>query len=234
MKGELECEGKVQFGPLPWDLSEKLAHFSGNWLEFSAPENAIVVRKSLPVGCPATTAVSCELITMLESIPSEARLAMPGGEIFVRSEAGRIMRFAVERGEVRIQWPEEDYSRPIPVAADSVLKGLDASATKIRGWARFAGSRGIEIRAFAERFGGLYPERDLPSECEQNVAYIPFRDVHIEPDELVRRLMDLADPLESLQAELEITSTSPRSADRDFRVLIRDGKVEAQRPTIWK
>ncbi len=236
MNIELECEGQVKLGPLPWDLSERLAQYSGNWLEFSPRECAIVARKSLPVGCPATTAVSCELITMIETLTPELRQAMPGGEFFVRAHSGRIMRFAVEKGEIRIQWPSEDYSRATPVTAESVLSSLDTSEARVKGWARFAGagSHQREIQAFAERFGGLYPEGDMPSECEQNIAYIPFKGVGIHPEELVNRLQALADPIESLQAEIDVTCALPRSEDREYRILIRNGQVETVRPSLWK
>lgn len=236
MNIELECEGQVKLGPLPWDLSERLAQFSGNWLEFSPKEYAIIARKSLPVGCPATTAVSCELISMIESLTPELREAMPGGEFYVRARGGRIMRFAVEKGEIRIQWPSEDYSHAVPVTPESVLSSLGASETRIRGWARFAGasSHRQEIQGFAEHFGGLYPEGDMPSECEQNIAYIPFRGVSVHPEELVNRLQTLANPIESLQAEIDVTCASPRSEDREYRILIRNGRVEAFRPSLWK
>ncbi len=236
MNIELECEGQVRLGPLPWDLSERLSQFSGNWLEFSPKESTIIARKSLPVGCPATTAVSCELITLIESLTPELRLAMPGGEFFVKAHSGRIMRFAVEKGEIRIQWPSEDYSRAIPVTPESVLSSLSASEASINGWARFAGarSRRREIEAFAEHFGGLYPEGDMPSECEQNIAYVPFKGVSVDPDKLVNRLQSLAEPGESLQAQIDVSCPSPRSEDREYRILIRNGKVEALRPSLWK
>ena len=234
MKGDLECEGSVRLGPLPWDVSERLAAFSGNWLEFSAADNTIKVRKSVPIGCPATTAVSCELITMLECLPAEAREAIPGGEIFVRGPGGRIMRFAVQDGEIHIQWPSEDYSKPISVPPEMVLNTLGASQARINGWARFAGSRTSDIRRFTERFGGLYPEGDMPSECVQNVAYVPFKNVSVDPEELISRLRQLAEPPESLQAEIDVTSSAPKSEDRDFRILVRNGEVTALRPTLWK
>jgi hypothetical protein len=234
MQGEFECEGSVRLTSLPWEISERLAQFSGNWLEYSPSENAIVVRKSLPVGCPATTAVSCELITMLESLPIEVRQAMPGGEIFVRSAGGRIMRFGVEKGEIRIQWPTEDYAKPIPVAAETVLKSLNACEAQVNGWARFASPRSDEVRALVDRFGGLYPEGDMPSECEQNIAYIPFREASVDPEELVRSLKQLADPAESLQAEFEVKSAAPRSLDHDFRIVIQNGRIKAFRPALWK
>jgi len=236
MYGDLECEGQVRLGDLPWEVSERLAQFSGNWLEFTPQENTIVVRKSLPVGCPASTAVSCELITMLESLTPDLRRAMPGGEIFVRAQGGRVMRFAVEKGEIHIQWPGQDYSRATRVAPESLLTSLGAGEARITGWARFAGagSRAAEIEAFVEQFGGLYPEGDIPSECEQNIAYVPFKSVRVDADELLSRLQRLAAPIESLQAELDVACAAPRSEDREFRILIRNGRVEALRPSLWQ
>jgi hypothetical protein len=235
MQGEMECEGQVSLGPLPWDISEQLAQFKGNWLEFSPRQNAIIVRKSLPVGCPATTAVSCELITLIESLTPELRQAMPGGEFFVRANGGRIMRFAVEKGEIRIQWPNKDYSHPIPVSPESAMNDLKAEGIRIEGWARFAGAseRVTELRAFVARFDGLFPEEDMPSECEQNVVFVRFNGVEVDPDKLVNMLKELADPIETLEAELEIQSRSPRSEDKDFRILIDDGQIKVLRPSLW-
>jgi hypothetical protein len=236
MRADLECEGQVRLGDLPWEVSERLAQFSGNWLGFTPQGNTIVVRKSLPVGCPASTAVSCELITILESLTPELRRAIPGGEIIVRAQDRRLMRFAVEKGEIRIQWPTQDYSRATRVAPAKLLKMLARGEGRITGWARFAGtsSCAAEIEAFVRQFGGLYPEGDIPSECEQNIAYVPFKSARVDPDELLSRLQGLAVPVESLQAELDVTCAAPGSEDREFRILIRNGRVEALRPSLWQ
>ena len=236
MRADMECEGQVRLGDLPWEVSEQLAQFSGNWLEFTPQGNTIVVRKSLPVGCPASTAVSCELITILESLTPELRRAVPGGEILVRTQGRRLMRFAVEKGEIRIQWPTRDYSRATRVAPVKLMKKLPRGEARITGWARFAGdsSRAAEVETFVGRFGGLYPEGDIPSECEQNVAYVPFRSARLEPQELLRRLQDLAFPTESLQAELDVTCATPGSEDKEFRILIQNGRIEALHPSLWQ
>jgi hypothetical protein len=108
MQGEVKCEGKVSVGALPWEVSERLAQFAGNWLVYAPEENAIIVRHVPPVICPPTTALACELITMLDSIPAEYREAMPGGALCINEQGGPVMRLAVQDGEVRIQWPRQN------------------------------------------------------------------------------------------------------------------------------
>ncbi len=235
MQGGLECEGKVRFGPLPWELSERLTQFSGNWLAYAPEENAIIVRHAQLEGCPALFAVPCELISLIDSIPSEQRDAMPGGTLLVRDRQGRVVRLTVERGEVRIQWPHMDYTEPIPVPPESVMNSLNPGAARIRGWARFAGlpDRAAELRSFADRFGGLYPEGDLPSECEQNLVFVRFKDANMEPQELLAKLQELADPPGSLEADLEVRSLMRGSPDQDFWIRIHQGRVETLRPALW-
>ena len=236
MQGEQECEGSIKFGPLPWELSERLAEFIGNWLEYSSSENALVVRKAEPVGCPAISGVPCEIINMIDSLPPAQRQAMPGGVFYVRDRGGQVMRVLVEKGEVRIQWPYQDYSKPVSVPPESVLNGMVAGEARVKGWARFAAPRahGAQVQEFINRFEGIYPEGDLPSEGEQNIAFVKFQGVSAAPAEILDQLRTLAAPPESLQAELDVKSYAPRPAERDFRIYIRNGKIETVRPSIWK
>jgi len=144
------------------------------------------------------------------------------------------VRLAVERGEVRIQWPHLDYSRAMSVMPASALQTLSPSAARIKGWARFAGSHAnaARLRDFADRFEGLYPEADLPSECPSDMVYVEFKDVNVGPEDLIARLRELAEPLESLNAELEVGS-SLEGATEELRVCIRDGAVQVLRPALW-
>jgi hypothetical protein len=45
---------------------------------------------------------------------------------------------------------------------------------------------------------------------------------------------ELADPLESLEAELDISSLAPGSSDANFRILVRHGQTQALRPSLWR
>ena len=231
MQGVLECHGQIRFGSLPWEISEYLAQFRGNWLEFLPDANAIIFRRTQPAGCPALTGVPCELITLIDSIPPEYRDSMPGGELSLKDQRDRVLRLLVKQGEVRIKWPQESCFQTVPVSFESAIKDVDPSKVRVKGWARFAGSstRRGELRAFVDRFGGLYPEDDMPSECEQNVVYVRFKDARVDPQELIAKLQDLADPLDSLQADLEIGSSGQGPVDQDLRIQIVDGRVETTR-----
>lgn len=234
MQGILECQGQIRFGSLPWEISERLAQFRGNWLEFIPEANAILFRRVQPLGCPALTGIPCELITLIDSVPAEFRESMPGGELSLKDQRDRMLRLVVKQGEIHIKWPQESCFRNLSVSYESAIKELDPAKARIKGWARFAGSsaRGEELRAFVDRFGGLYPEEDMPSECEQNMVYVRFRGASVEPQELIGKLQELADPLESLQADLEVGSPGQDSDNWDFRIQIVDGRIETTRPVL--
>lgn len=236
MQLETECEGKIRCGSLPWEVSERLAQLSGNWLEFSPEEEAIVVRHVQPVGCPAMSGVPCELISILDTIPSDHREKLPGGTLYVRDKKGQVLRLLVKGGELLIQWPHLDYEHSKPEAPDTVMDSINPHEARICGWARFAGSpeRANELAAFVDRFEGLYPEGDMPSECEQNLVSVRFRDVNVGPRELVYKLETLAETRESLEAELDVSSFAPGALDRNFRIKIEKGRIHALRPSLWR
>jgi hypothetical protein len=236
MQLEVECEGKIKCGSLPWEVSERLAQLSGNWLEFSPEDDAIVVRHVQPVGCPAMSGVPCELIYILDSIPSDHREKMPGGTLFVRDKNGQVLRLLVKGGELLIQWPHLDYSHSKPEAPETLMSGINPREARIRGWARFAGSpeRVQELAAFVDRFEGLYPEGDMPSECEQNLVSVRFQDVNVGPRELTSKLQALAETPESLEAELDVSSFAPGALDRSFRIKIEKGAIQTLRPSLWR
>ncbi len=222
MHPDLDCEGSILLGPLPWEISERLAQFAGNWLEFSTKDNAIVVRKTLPLGCPATTAVSCELITMIGSLPAEIRLAAPGGEIFVRSENSRIMRFSVQQGEIRIQWPYKEEPHHSVRGRPCEIVRIEAQNATVKGWARFVGdSRKMDqLQEFVARFDGLFPEEDMPSEAEQHVVFVRFKDVDCNPAELIATIKSLADPVDSIEGEMEIHSPAAAGEAKVHRIVL--------------
>jgi hypothetical protein len=236
MEGAMESEGQIRLSSLPWEISERLAQFRGNWLEYLTEANAIVLRTVQAVGCPALTGVACELITLIDSLPTELRESMPGGELVLKDAAGPLLRLVVSQGEVRIKWPNRSCIRGIPISIDSAPMEAGAEGVRIDGWARFAGSPGkfAEIRAFAEQFGGVFPSEDMPSECVQNTAYVRFRNASIDSSGLIARLRGLSDPLESLQADLEIVSEAPGLARQEVRIQIVDGRIEATKPALRK
>jgi hypothetical protein len=235
MQDTPQCEGKIKLGPLPWEISERLAQVSANWLEFVPEDNSIVVKDAKVEGCPALTGIPCDIITILGSIPADIREKVPGGEVYFKDPHGQPLRLLVAKGEVCVQWPRIDYSAAVPVSPESVLSAAGRLHSRITGWARFAGSvdRAAELQSFADQFGGTYPEAGIPSECEQQIASIQFKGADIHPQELLDRLKDLAHPPESLQANLDVTCVAAGPVEHYFRICIRDGSIQALKPSLW-
>jgi len=235
MEGELECTGKIRIGALPPEIAEKLSRFSGSWLEYDPGEKAIMVRHTQPGTCPALSGVPCELITIVDAIPQQYRDCMPGGALFIKDRQGMVVRLSVEHGEVRVQWPHLDYSRAEAADMETVLRGINPSTARIRGWARFAGAaaQAEELRAFVDRFEGLYPEGDMPSECRSDMVYVEFKDVNVGPEELIGKLRELSNPQDSLNAELEVGTFRGDVTEQNFRVCIRSGRIQVLRPALW-
>ena len=236
MQCEPDCDGRIEIGPLPESVLGRLAQFRGNWLEFVPEESAIVVRHVQPSGCPAISAVPCELIALMDCIPSEHRDAMPGGEFRVKDADGQILRLVVERGDIRIQWPSPDYSRAVAIPTTTLMEGLNPRAARVAGWARFRGvaDSAARIQAFVDSFEGLYPE-GIMQMCPGNEGMeVQFHDVNVGPCELLAKLQELADPLASLEAELDISSFAPGSSDANFKILVRHGQTQALRPSLWR
>jgi hypothetical protein len=236
MQGKPECNGRVEVGLLPEGVVARLAQFPGNWLEFAPEESAIVVRHVQPGGCPAISAVPCELISMIDCIPGEQRQAMPGGELFVKDAAGQTLRLLVEQGDVRIQWPCPDYAKAVAVPAATLIEGLNPRAARVNGWARFRGAPGStdSLQAFVDAFEGLYPEGDMLMCPGTDGIEVALTNVNVGPGELMTRLQELADPLESLEAELDVSSFAADATDENFRILIRHGRAQALRPSLWR
>jgi hypothetical protein len=235
MQGELECEGLIRFGSLPWEISERLTGMSGNWLRYSPEHNALVVNHELPVGCPAMTGVCCELISFIDTVPVECRSRMPGGTLHVRDTKGPLLRLVVAKGEVRIQWPEWDFGNPEELTLENFLREAGSAESRVRGWARFVGrpSAHADIRKLVDRVGGVFPEEDLPSECEQHLAYVEFKDSVDSPRALLASLEEMAEP-GSLDSQLDFRHYSPSRGDREFRIVIEGGAPRLLRPTTWK
>lgn len=237
MQADLECQGKIALGPLPEETAGRLACFAGNWLEFDRRENAIVVRHVQPTGCPAMSGIPCELITILDFIPGDARDAIPGGELFiVGRETEQLVRLRVARGEVRIQWAHPDYSAAVPVAIGEALEGFNARAGKVNGQASFSGdpAAAAALESFIDRFEGLYPEGDCSVHTEGPVCRARLKDVNVGPQELLAALQQFAAPGDSLEADLDVSSFAHRSIDRRFRIIIRRGQLQVLRPSLWK
>lgn len=233
---EFECIGWVRLGALSTASAQELARIGGEWLEYSPEEGAVVVRHVQPGGPPAPSAVPAELIAVLDALQPAEREAIPGGAIVVRDRTGLLLRVAVEGGEIRIQWPREDWSHAVQVAVDEVLRAADPFSSRISGTAQLAAAPGAETRlaSFVEGFEGLYPTGDFEATREGGTVCLTLREVNVGPAQLLTRLHELADPTDSLEADLEIGSFVHHDADLDFRLTVRAGVAKAVRPALWR
>ncbi len=233
---EFEVVGKIRLGPLSASTSERLARLGGEWLEFSPEEGALVVRHVQPGGSPALAAVPAELITILESLPAAERETLPGGALVVRDRSGILLRLVVEGGEIRIQWPREDWSHAIDVPVEDELRSADPFSARVSGHVRFQAPAGAEgfLNEFVEGFEGLYPAGELDLERQGAWVRGQLRAVNVGPRQLLDRLRELAAPPDSLEADLDVGSFLRHAGGRDFRLRVRGGVARALRPALWR
>jgi hypothetical protein len=232
---ELECRGRLRLGEVGVATARRLSTFSGEWLEYSPEEGALVVRHIQPGGSPALAAVPAELIALLDLLSADEREEMPGGVLVVRDRDRLVLRLAVEHGEIRIQWPREDWAHAAPVDIDSVFRAVDPVSARVSGSASFEAPAGAEIAlvGFIESFEGLYPEGELKCARDGAMVRVELAGVNVDPEELVRRLRRIAAPPASLSADLEIGSFAPQAFERDFRLTLRGREAHAVRPSLW-
>ncbi|KAB2964264.1 MAG: hypothetical protein F9K16_04730 [Thermoanaerobaculia bacterium] len=232
---ELECRGRVRLGEIAPASRRRLAGFTGEWLEYSPEEEAIVVRHVQPGGSPALAAVPAELIAMLDLLGADEREESAGGTLVVRERDRLVLRLNVERGEIRIQWPREDWAKARAVEVDAVYRAVDPVSARVSGTARLQARPGAEgdLVSLIESFEGLYPEGDLRVTRDGTWLHVEILGVNVGPEELVRKLRALADPLATLEADLQIGSFAPQSFERDFRLELRGAETRAVRPSLW-
>jgi hypothetical protein len=232
---ELECRGRVRVGEIGPAARRRLAAFSGEWLEYSPEEEALVVRHVQPGGSPALAAVPAELIAMLDLIGADEREEAAGGTLVVRERDRLVLRLMVERGEIRIQWPREDWAKARAVEVETVFRAVDPVSARVSGTARLQARAGAEgdLVGLVESFEGLYPEGDLRVTRDGGWLHVEISGVNVGPEDLVRKLRALAAPLSSLEAELEIGSFAPQAFERDFRLELHGAEARAVRPSLW-
>ena len=231
-----ECSGELAVGELAPDTRERLGQLGGEWLEYEAGSGRVVVRHVQPGGAPALQTVPAELIAILESLAPAERERMRGGTLVVRDRTGVAMRLVVEAGEIRIQWPREDWTHAVEVPVVEAMETVEPASARVSGAIRFeapAGARAALVD-FVERFEGLYPEGDLRLDREGTEVRVELRGINVGPGELLDKLRALARPPQSLTGALEVGSFKPNALERDFRLTIAGGEARAERPALWR
>lgn len=231
-----ECSGEIALGGLGASTRSLLEAFSGDWLELDSKADRIVVRHVQPEGAPALSAVPAELIAMLELLEPEERERLRGGTLVVRDRGGVQLRLVVEPGEIRIQWPREDWSQTAAIPLEEALSRVDPVSARVSGTLRFRAPAGAreKLVGFVERFEGLYPDGDLRLDREGTSVEVELRGINVGPAELLAKLRELADPADSLEGDLTISSFASHALERDFRLRLRRGEALAERPSLWR
>lgn len=231
-----ECEGEVAVGELGSASRARLAQFAGDWLEFEPKSGRIIVRHVQAGGAPALSAVPAELMAMLEALEPEERERLRGGTLVVRDRDGVLLRLVVEPGEVRIQWPREDWSHAVEIPLAEALARVEPVSARVSGTLRFRAQPGARSKLveFVERFEGLYPDGDLRLDREGSRVAVELAGLNVGPAELLAKLRELADPVDSLEGELVVSSFSPHALEREFRLRLEDGEARAERPSLWR
>jgi hypothetical protein len=235
---EFDCEGRIAVGPLSSATAARLAALGGEWLEYSPEEAAIVVRHVEPGGSPAPAAVAAELIALLDALAPRERASGGGGALAVRDRGSRalLLRLQVSGGSIGVEWPQEDWTHAVPVATQEVFGAIPAVSARVSGRVEFAAPPPSEKRleAFVDGFEGLYPEGELDLTRDGDTVRAEFCNVNVGPEQLLRRLRELAMPADSLRGELAISAFGRDAVDRHFRLVLRGGEVEASRPALWR
>lgn len=236
VKAEFECVGRVELGALSAQTESRLLRLGGEWLEFSPEERAVVVRHVQPDGTPAVTAVPSELIAIIDALLPAERDALPGGTIVMREPGGATLRLVVERGDIRIQWPSEDWTHAVPVEVDQMLRTVDPFHARVSGKLSFTGAKGADARLvdLVDGFEGLYPADDLDVVAEGSTVRATLRGVNVGPSHLLGWLRELAQPVESLEADLDIGAFGHHAQGSGFRLTVRGGVATAVRPLLWR
>ena len=187
---ELDCSGEIGLGALAPETVERLERLGGEWLELNPERQALTVCHVQPGGTPTLSAVPAELIAFVDALTPEEREAMPGGTLVIRDRTGIVVRLVVDRGQIHVQWPREDWSRAETVDLDAVLAETASASARISGHLSLRAPQGSGDRLveFVGRFEGLYPEGDLEVERDGDTLRLELRDVNVGPRQLLKTL----------------------------------------------
>lgn len=235
------CFGRVQLGPLPEEVRQRLSRVETNWLEFDPGAGDLLLRPVEPVPVPPLPAIARELVTYLVAIPPEHHATIPGGDLFVHIEegGGQLVRFRVEKGGgLRIQWAHPHFRRALRRPwAESIPIPVDPEVQRLNGEVTFECSCPREavasLQALAEGFEGLYPEGDFCARTagEKRVE-LTLKEVNLDAARLVKRLLELSEP-RTLTGRFEVSAFGPTPPEHRLRFLFEDGRVWIQHPLLW-
>lgn len=235
------CFGRVDLGPLPDRITERLTRVPGEWLEFDPPTGAIVVRHVEPSSSRHLPAVACELVRLFSEIPAEFHGEIPGGAFFVHTEEehGQLIRLRVEPGgAIHIRWAHPDFKRSTrkpyqggsEITIDPEIQQLDGSLAFRCVDPEDAAQR---IRDLADTFEGLYPEGDCRVRVMQGGKIeLTMEEVNLDAALLVELVQELAEP-GTLTGRFRVSSFGMSQPEHQLRILFEAGDLWVQHPLLW-
>lgn len=234
-----ECHGRIEIGELPEGVRAKLAALPGDWLEFDPGAGAIVVRHVEPTDAPVLASTASELVRILNDIPYDLQVRIPGGALFVHTEAtGELVRLRVKSGgALTIEWAHPDYEgaarKPYGDGHEITIQPYEQ---RLNGQVEFvskeADTAANELRQLVDTFEGLYPEGDFKAMADGSTVRVSMTDVNLDVKQLLSRLVFLAEP-NTLFGRLDLSSFGDSLPEHLVRILIDTGEVWVQHPLLW-
>ena len=234
-----QCHGRIELGELPDAVRARLAGLPGEWLEFDPDAAAIVVRHVQPTEAPVLATTASELVRMLNEIPYDLKTRIPGGVLFVHTEAtGELVRLRVSaNGALSIEWAHPDYEgaarKPY---GDGHELAIEPWEQRLNGEVEFvskeAETAAHELQSLADTFEGLYPEGDFRATADASTVRVRMVDVNLDVKRLLDRLLFLADK-STLYGRIDVGSFGDSLPENLVRLLFETGEVWVQRPLLW-
>jgi hypothetical protein len=235
------CFGRVDLGPLPEDVSERLSGVPGEWLEYDPPTNAIVVRHVEPTSAHHLPAIACELVRLFAEIPPELHSGIPGGALYVQTEEehGQLIRLRVEAGgAIHVRWAHPSFKQATrrPYAGGPEFL-IDPEIQRLNGSVRFQAETPEDaarsIQELADTFEGLYPEGDFISRASgEGTVELTMKDVNLDAVRLIELLRKVA-VAGTLSGRFEVDAFGTLNPEFRRRVLFEAGEVLVQHPLLW-
>ena len=235
------CYGRVALGELPDSVQQRLGALPGEWLEFDPVLGTIVVRHIQPTAGPQLPTIAGELVRMLSEMPAASQAAIPGGDLFVHTESGGLVRLRVAAGgALTIEWAHPDYAKAKPqLWTGGKVEMVEPRVQRLNGGVQFGcadpAKAARELDALADGFEGLYPEGDLVVKTTpaKGLVSAEVRDLNVDVLLLVGKLLALAEP-GTLAGDIEVSSFAAVQPEQHLRFLFDDGKTWVQRPVLWE
>lgn len=235
------CFGRVELGPLPQELADRLSQIPGEWLEYDPPSSAIVVRHVEPTSTRHLPTIARELVRLFSEIPAELHGEIPGGAFFVHTESehGQLIRLRVmPGGAIHIRWAHPDFKKAtrqpyrggVDIAIDPEIQRLNGDITFK---STDAAGAVKALLAYADTFEGLYPEGDCaPTILGTDTVEMSMKDVNLDVVPLIEILRGFATP-GTLSGRFLLSSFGTILPEHQLRFLFEAGEVWVQHPLLW-